>query len=176
MKNITDQIELNRQGKGLGIPKHEILTLYDFIKANNIKRVIETGVCHGVSSAYILAALPADGLLISIEPDTGLTIGEVIPDELRNKWRLIPGKSQDVLLDVFNTNPCIDLFLHDSDHHATTQQFEFGTALPFVKYIASHDISLFDSGIAWKGLKIIPGVKLIIENGQLGICDVRGAK
>jgi len=171
-KDIIDQIEINRAGKPLGIPKTEIEALYNFIKENNIKRVIETGVCYGISSAYILAALPEDGHLFSIESNVNPLTGSVIPDELRYKWHLISSTSQKELYQLFLLNPHIDLFLHDSDHHACTQCFEFETALPFVKYIASHDITLYDSGSAWRSLTKKLGVKLLFEIGQLGICQV----
>jgi len=172
MLKIFDTLETNRRGTKEGIPRAEGEALYSFIKNHNIKRVVETGVNWGFTSYYILAALPSDGLLFSIEPLTSLQLGAVIPVEWRNRWRLIAGISRDKLLDTFLHNPVIDLFFHDSDHHRPNQLFEYETALPFVPFIGSHDIHLYGPVFAWDTFVKDHNLKVLVTLGQLGIGQV----
>lgn len=60
--NIYEQLEVPQ---GLySIPKHNGITIYDFILKNGIKSTIETGFCWGVSTAYIMAATQSSHIAI----------------------------------------------------------------------------------------------------------------
>lgn len=84
--------------------------------------VVETGVCNGVSTYIILRALKENGHghLYSVDyPDPeripeGEDPGWIIPDELRHRWSLTKGMSQDELPGVVEDLDAIDLFLHDT--------------------------------------------------------------
>ncbi len=109
---------------------------------------METGVLHGLTSGFILAALArnGDGRLISIDypsyyetgpvnqdgyNDTlppGLEPGWVIREDDKSRWQLVIGKSVDEMPKVLEDNPQIDIFLHDSEHTYETMWGEFNLA------------------------------------------------
>jgi predicted O-methyltransferase YrrM len=102
------------------------------------KAVVETGVASGVSSTYILHALQKNGrgTLYSIDyptPGDKLPTGWLVPEEVRNRWRLIRGKSSEKLQDLLNDLLEVDLFLHDSEHSYQNMMFEFETVWPHLR-------------------------------------------
>jgi len=170
MLTILEEIEAKRPGTSAGIPRVECEALYNFIKEYKIKRVVETGVAYGLSTAYILAALPEDGKLISIEPVAAEYIGSVVPERLRDKWELALGTSKDLLPVVFKDHKNIDLFFHDSKHYPVDQTFEYEAALPFVKFVGSHDIRLYGPQFAWGTFIEKHKLEVLLTLGQLGFC------
>ncbi|MAI85873.1 MAG: hypothetical protein CMF99_01610 [Candidatus Marinimicrobia bacterium] len=123
--------------------------IYGLIRDSRPSVVVETGVLHGLTSAWILKALEDNkkGRLISIdlprrdwdkyfkgiqfgkEGDAELEIkneipGWVIPKNLKDRWELNLGPSQDHLPKVCAEQKYIDLFIHDSDHSYQTMQTE----------------------------------------------------
>jgi len=169
MIKIFDELETKRIGRGAGIPREEGEALYSFIKEHNIKRVIETGICWGFSSYYILSALPKDGELISIETLAKKQEDTVVPPELWPRWHIIPYSSEISLFLAFQTNKNIDLFFHDSDHCYKNQMFEWETAFPFVDFIGSHDTTLKGPPFAWKDFTEKRNIHVLVTLGQLGI-------
>lgn len=169
MLEIFDRLEEMRPGRSLGIPRAEGEALYTFIKEHNIKRVLETGICYGFTSYYILAALPEDGMLISIEPSTDPQIGDVVPKEWHYKWERFVNTSRNSLHNVFLLRDNIDLFFHDSDHSAENQSFEYETAYPYAKYVGSHDITFSGPDTPWIRFKHAHNLTALIELGELGI-------
>lgn len=110
---------------------------YAACRALRPKVVVETGVAHGVASAFILQALAANnsGELWSIDlpplADTAQTnAGSLVPAELRSRWHLLRGVSRRVLPPLLSTLPAIDLFLHDSLHTHRNMKREFQTVWP----------------------------------------------
>ncbi len=98
--------------------------------------VVETGVANGVSSAYILRALERNskGDLYSIDlgandhlPE-GKSIGWVVPEELRDRWKLLLGDARDMLPGLLEKLRRVDIFLHDSDHSYEHMMWEFKNA------------------------------------------------
>jgi predicted O-methyltransferase YrrM len=108
--------------------------LYVLCRAIKPQTVIETGVFHGVSSAYILHALHRNqaGQLISIDlPDPSLgskQTGWFVPRELRQRWTLMLGSSYDLLPRILESAGHIDLFFHDSEHSEKCMLFEYDLA------------------------------------------------
>lgn len=110
--------------------------VYVIIRRLKPRIIVETGVFDGVSSAFILNALHKNkhGTLISVDlparhvihgstdfmPFQRLprnkTSGWLIPDYLRNRWKLHIINRGDELKDILSKFKTIDIFLHDSLH------------------------------------------------------------
>ena len=102
--------------------------------------IVETGVAFGKSTSYILQALDENnkGTLYSIDPLTRSwqsleMIGSMIPNRLKNRWKLIEGKSSKRLEPLLNSLGSIDIFYHDSFHTYKNMMYEFRTSWPFIK-------------------------------------------
>ena len=109
--------------------------------------IFETGVASGKSSSYLLAALhhtpivnrllisvdlPADGSRALDGSDTGLEgneIGWLIPNWLRERWRLLLGPSTEMLPAAFEAFGPPGVFLHDSLHTYENTLLELCLAL-----------------------------------------------
>ena len=98
---------------------------------------IETGVAMGFSTAVILGAMDdtAAGALHSIDlpplqVDAATFVGEVVPDDLRERWTLHVGPSRTLLPVLVRKLAPIDLFVHDSDHSYAGQYEEYRQAWP----------------------------------------------
>jgi predicted O-methyltransferase YrrM len=102
--------------------------------------VLETGVAHGVTSAYILAALDVngDGALHSIDlppHDTGAeaSVGVLVAPELRRRWHLHRGMSRRLLAPLLRELGTIDVFVHDSLHTYRNMRMEFAEAVSHLR-------------------------------------------
>ncbi len=104
----------------------------------------------GLSSCYILKSLAqrAGGKLISIDlpnyeeilaeridgyPKVSILpkdkqTGWLIPDNLRDRWKLVLGRTQEVLQKVLEDCGKVDIFLHDSEHTYDCMIYEWTTA------------------------------------------------
>lgn len=124
--------------------------LYALIRKLRPATLVETGVCNGVSTSVILQALErnASGRLWSIDyPEysdgwvddfsatkrgavvpSGRRPGWVIPEQLRERWELIIGKSQEELPPLLDRLGSIDFFMHDSEHSYECMTFEMESA------------------------------------------------
>lgn len=137
-------------------------TTYTLIKLLKPEIVVETGVGAGVSSWTILRAMEENGVgrLVSIDlptPNTELLpeVGYLVPGDLRHRWQLRTGPSQQILPQVLEELVEIDLFQHDSRHSYSNQLREYQTAWPFIKpsgMLVSDDVSndaLYDATRNW---------------------------
>jgi predicted O-methyltransferase YrrM len=130
----------------------EGLRLYTLVRELRPRVAVETGVCNGVSTAFLLLALErnGEGELHSIdlpeiagesyEPGTfwdgkggavippGKEPGWMVPSDLRGRWELVLGRSQDELPPLLERLGEIDLLMHDSEHSYECMSFEFATA------------------------------------------------
>jgi predicted O-methyltransferase YrrM len=135
-----------RDGYGEG------LRLYAVLRKLRPRVAVETGVCNGVSTAFLLLALHANGTgeLHSLdlpeiagedyEPGmfwdgkggavvpAGKEPGWMVPERLRSRWHLTLGRSQDELSALLERVGTIDFFMHDSEHSEACMRFEFETA------------------------------------------------
>lgn len=133
---------------------YQALFLFGATRLLRLKNVIETGVASGRSSTSILEAMKKnnEGRLCSIDlfqeftgekPKTYMTSegnteneafipsgkmpGWLIPQNLRDRWELIIGKSSEKLPQIVNNMNSVDLFFHDSEHSYDNMTFEFNT-------------------------------------------------
>lgn len=151
---------------GFGVAKG----YYSITRKMKPSDVVETGVCNGMSTLSILMALRqndrgylhsidypfrADESLEDFRKDTfqgygGSAIpsdknpGWVIPEELKDRWNLIEGKSQRELPKLISELEEIDIFLHDSEHSHPCMMFEYELAYEWLRdggILLSDDIS-----------------------------------
>lgn len=117
--------------------------LYALSRLSGAAEIVETGVSSGVSSAFFLLGLEANGSgrLHSIDMPTrtgtspvrlppGTTTGWAVPPELRARWDLNLGPSQALLPPLMKELGRVDLFLHDSLHTPEHLRFELETVRP----------------------------------------------
>lgn len=110
---------------------------YAVVRTLRPDTVVETGVARGVTSAFILSALAANGrgYLHSIdlpphEVGGGDGIGALVPDTLRERWRIHRGMTHRVLPALLATLGRVDVFVHDSLHTYRNMRMEFGAVWP----------------------------------------------
>lgn len=102
-------------------------------RGTGARLVVETGVAAGFTTSVILAALEEQGFgaLHSIDvPPAGMDpkyVGWLVPDRLRHRWTLHPGRSRRVLPHLLREQPAIDLFVHDGLHTEPTMRWELRT-------------------------------------------------
>jgi predicted O-methyltransferase YrrM len=135
----------------------EGIRLYALVRKLRPRVAVETGVCNGFSTAFLLLGLQRNGIgeLHSIDlPEVvgadyesgtfwegkqgaaippGKEPGWMIPAGLRERWRLTVGRSQDELRPLLARIGEIDLFVHDSEHSYECMDFEFRAAWPALR-------------------------------------------
>lgn len=70
-------------------------------------------------------------------------IGAAIPDDIKSRWTLCVGGSDEKLNEIFQKYSEIDIFLHDSLHTYQNMMYEFQKSWPQIKsggYLLSDDI------------------------------------
>jgi len=113
--------------------------LYLIVRAAHPRRVVETGVRPGYSTAWILAALDAnrEGELTSLGPGpiTGrssgvkdVTVGQFVPPSLRTRWTLALGNNEERLRQILAGSDGVDLFFYDNGPVASRARFELRAA------------------------------------------------
>jgi len=142
--------EIEEAVKGVDSFKQQFDSVYDFrlfrvllytlVRDLKPEVMVETGVMHGLSSKFILAALRKNkkGRLVSVDLPSyfedgpankdgynytlpkGKKSGWILNDADKKHWELVLGASTEVLPKVFEKHPQIDLFMHDSEHTYAT--------------------------------------------------------
>lgn len=99
--------------------------------------IVETGVCYGVTSAFLLKAIQVNGfgVLHSIDlPPLGRAaddfVGRLVAPGLRANWKLHRGRSQDLLPGIVHKEGPVNLFVHDSLHTYRNMRREFEIVTP----------------------------------------------
>jgi predicted O-methyltransferase YrrM len=109
---------------------------YTLVRGLRPTVVVETGVAHGITSAYILAGLDDNALgelhsidLPSREMIRSRLVGTAVPRQLRSRWTYHWGPSSRLLPPLLRTlPPGFDLFVHDSDHRYANMRWELESA------------------------------------------------
>jgi len=105
--------------------------IWCLVRHTRPKKVVETGVGHGVTSRFILEALRlnGEGALWSIDlpptdRDLRSRVGLAVGAGHETRWTLIPGSSRRRLPKLLSNLGEIDLFVHDSLHTVRNVSFE----------------------------------------------------
>lgn len=134
--------------------------------------VVETGVCYGVTSAFLLKALKVNGRgtlhSIDLPPlgrDADQFVGKLIPANLRGSWTLYRGSSHRLLPQVLRGVGSIGLFVHDSLHTYRNMLREFETVRPYLApkaAVVADDIEGNDAFGEWVA-KVAPRYSVVLE-------------
>jgi hypothetical protein len=170
-KDIENKLSIYPGGYGLQMTR-ELPVLYLITRLIRPSCIVETGVSAGASSTYILCALDDNkyGKLHSIDlpPDnlpSGKSSGWVVPDCLKERWRIHVGDSEDILYPLLNDIGEIDFFIHDSLHTYEHMLSEFRTAWKHLcprGLFMTHDVGanlafldfMKEQGISWKNYRV----------------------
>jgi predicted O-methyltransferase YrrM len=131
----------------------DALFLYWLVRKLNPKIIVQTGVCNGLSSAFMMLGLAKNGPQGSLhaidlppvfnpnEPGwtvkgkvygvvipEGETSGWIVPDAYRNRFEVWNGDAKALLPKMIDQVEAVDLFYHDSDHTYDHMTFEFREA------------------------------------------------
>jgi hypothetical protein len=131
--------------------------LYAIYRHLRPQAAVETGVANGFSTAFALLALEGNGAghLHSVDLPrevgrdyeagtfyegegragipSGSEPGWLIPAELKERWTLVLGRTQDELPRLLARLGTIDSFMHDSEHSFECMWFEFNEAWPHLR-------------------------------------------
>ncbi|HTS33471.1 MAG TPA: class I SAM-dependent methyltransferase [Thermoplasmata archaeon] len=132
---------LLERGAGMAFT-HELpqgALLYLIVRAQRPAVVVETGVRPGYSTAWILAALDANGSgeLTSLGPGPTagrsagvheVAVGQFVPPPLRSRWTLALGNTEDRLREILARSGSVDLFFYDNGPVAARARFELHAA------------------------------------------------
>ncbi len=118
-----------------------VRAVYCLVRHQRPERVVETGVGHGVTTRFILAALERNGTgqlwSIDLPPliarHLEVEVGVAVPEALRDRWTLLRGSSRQQLRPLLTRLGSIDLFLHDSMHTTRNLRFELVQAWPALR-------------------------------------------
>ena len=130
---------LRGMGKADVADKRTLSLIHAAVRALRPAVVVETGVKHGWSTAYILRALKENGAghLHSIDQfervGDGPDFGWVVPDSLREDWTFHVGDSREVLPQLLQSLGGTDVFFHDSRHVYDHMMWEFEAAFPAIR-------------------------------------------
>jgi predicted O-methyltransferase YrrM len=131
----------------------DALFLYWLVRLLKPKTIVQCGVCNGLSSAFMVLALAANGAEgklygIDIPPvfnpkdpawtgagkvyghviPEGKTSGWMVPEAYRKRFEVQTGDAKLLLPKLVDSLPAIDMFYHDSDHTYNHMMFEFREA------------------------------------------------
>jgi predicted O-methyltransferase YrrM len=151
MKEITNKYHAHYAAGWVNLD--DALFLYWLVRKLKPKIIVQTGVCNGLSSAFMVLALVKNGSegtlhVIDLPPvfnpnDRGWTIkdkvygvvipegkssGWIVPDAYRERFEVWNGDAKALLPKMVDQVPSIDLFYHDSDHTYDHMMFEFREA------------------------------------------------
>jgi predicted O-methyltransferase YrrM len=149
--------ELNRTYRAYYQPgwvnMDDALFLYWLVRQAKPKKIVQCGVCNGLSASFMMLALAKNGpegtlSVIDLPPvfdpgdpdwtiegkvygvviPEGKTTGWMVPDAYRDRMEVWNGDAKDLLPKMVDKVDAIDFFYHDSDHTYDHMMFEFREA------------------------------------------------
>jgi predicted O-methyltransferase YrrM len=131
----------------------DALFLYWLVRRARPRTIVQTGVCNGLSAAFMMLALakngpdgtlhvidlapvfdpndPAwmvEGELYGVVIPEGKTTGWLVPDIYRDRFEVWNGDAKELLPKMVDKLGALDFFYHDSDHTYDHMMFEFHVA------------------------------------------------
>jgi predicted O-methyltransferase YrrM len=131
----------------------DALFLYWLVRSQKPRTIVQTGVCNGLSSAFMMLALAKNGPegrlhVVDLPPvfdpnDAAWTVkgkvygvvipegkssGWIVPDAYRDRFEVLNGDAKLLLPKLVDKVDEIDMFYHDSDHTYNHMMFEFREA------------------------------------------------
>jgi predicted O-methyltransferase YrrM len=131
----------------------DALLLYWLVRQVKPRTIVQTGVCNGLSAAFMMLGLVKNGSqgrlhVIDLPPvfdardpawmvegkvygfviPEGRTSGWLVPDAYRDRLEVWNGDTKDLLPQMVDKVDSIDFFYHDSDHTYNHMMFEFHQA------------------------------------------------
>jgi predicted O-methyltransferase YrrM len=131
----------------------DALFLYWLVRQTKPKKIVQCGVCNGLSASFMMLALAKNGpegtlSVIDLPPvfdpgdpdwtvegkvygvviPEGKTTGWMVPDAYRDRFEVWNGDAKDLLPKMVDKVDAIDFFYHDSDHTYDHMMFEFREA------------------------------------------------
>jgi hypothetical protein len=164
--------------------------MYLLVRALRPARIVETGIRPGYSTAWMLAALEANGTgeLLSLGPGTvagrasGVPAGEVgqlVAPGLRSRWTLVLGNSEERLEEVLRAASPVGLFFYDNGPDVDRARFElrkaWGALAPSGLLLAHH----VDANPGWAEFCQWQGLSpQLLDAGPppMGVLAVRSAR
>lgn len=142
---------------------------YLLVRALRPRQIVETGVRPGYSTAWMLAALDANGSgeLTSLGPGPtagraagvdNVAVGQFVPPALRTRWSLVLGNTEDRLRDILTGVHGVDLFFYDNGPDVARARFELKSAWEALGengVLLAHHI---DANAAWKDFCALQGL------------------
>jgi len=131
----------------------DALFLYWLVRQTKPKKIVQCGVCNGLSASFMMLALAKNGpegtlSVIDLPPvfdpgdpdwtiegkvygvviPEGKTTGWMVPDAYRDRLEVWNGDAKDLLPKMVDRVDAVDFFYHDSDHTYDHMMFEFHEA------------------------------------------------
>lgn len=144
--------------------------LYWVIRTLKPKVIVQTGVCNGLSSAFMMLALAKNGpdgtlhvvdmppvydstddiwkikgKMYGVTIPEGKTSGWLVPDIYKDRFEVLNGDAKVLLPELLERLGKCDMFYHDSDHTYDHMIFEFEESK---KYLSERGVVVSDD-IAW---------------------------
>jgi methyltransferase family protein len=147
LRDIEDEIATNIQSLPANAPfalSHNgdfslARLCYLLARVSRPENVLETGVCYGVTSAFLLKALEVNGRgrlhsidLPPLDKNADPFVGSLIPASLKENWTLYRGTSKNLLPLVLRSAGGIGLFVHDSLHTYRNMRRELEMVTPYL--------------------------------------------
>lgn len=148
----------------------DALFLYWVVRTMKPKVIVQTGVCNGLSSAFMMLALAKNGPdgtlhVVDMPPvfdssddawkikekvygvtiPEGKTSGWLVPDAYRDRFEVLSGDAKELLPPLLKKLGTCDMFYHDSDHTYDHMMFEFEESK---KYLTPNGVIVSDD-ISW---------------------------
>jgi hypothetical protein len=153
-----------------------VRAIWCLIRHTKPKKVVETGVAHGVTSRCILEALArnGDGHLWSIDlPPVDRfwrgQVGAAVGGSHADRWTYIQGSSRRCLPGLLSRLGEIDLFVHDSLHSERNVRFELDRAWEAMGANGAFVVDDVDANRGFRSFTqaFVPELSLICESEPL---------